>query len=92
MSDYYLVVVDRGGKDLVLAHEGSDINKVYVRIGQMAMSTDIEQIIVHKNSEEYRRYELKRRDVEAANAMYSIDLGGYHGAENLEVLREEQEL
>lgn len=60
MSDYYLVVVDHGSNDLVLAHEGSDINNVYLRIGQMAMSMDIEQIIVYRNSEEYRRYELRK--------------------------------
>lgn len=62
MSEHWLIVVDRGdGKETRIC-ETDDVNKVYLRIGQMVLSLGIEQIIVYFNGEEYRRYELKRAE------------------------------
>jgi len=60
--EHWRIVVDRGdGLDTVI-HEGYDVSQVCIRIGQMALSLDIAQIVVYRNGEEYRRYELKRKE------------------------------
>jgi hypothetical protein len=61
MSDKYhwRVIVDLGDNKETLVHEGVDINMAFLRIGQMALSLGIEQIIILRDAEEYRRYELK---------------------------------
>jgi hypothetical protein len=56
---YWRVVVDRGDNAETLIHESNDIDAVYRRIGQMVLSLGIEQIIVYRDGEEYRRYKLK---------------------------------
>jgi hypothetical protein len=57
-DEYWCIVVDRGDGKETLIHEGNDIDKVYTRIGQMVLSLGIEQIVVYRNGEEYRRYAL----------------------------------
>lgn len=61
-NERWLVVIDRGDGKETRIHEGDDINKVYTRIGQMVLSLGVDQIIVYRNGEEYRRYELKRQN------------------------------
>ena len=60
-NEYWRVIVDRGDNAETLIHESDDIDAVYRRIGQMVLSLGIEQIIVYRNGEEYRCYELKHR-------------------------------
>jgi len=60
--EHWRIVVDRGiGIADTTIYDGYEIDRVFIRIGQMALSLDIEQIVVYRNGEEYRRYELKRR-------------------------------
>jgi hypothetical protein len=65
-SEHWIVCVEYGGyKGCVRAYEGYDIKKAYIRIGQMALSEGIDQIIVYKNCKEYRCYELKPDSIAA---------------------------
>ena len=67
MNEHWLIVVDRGDDKETRICETDDVNKVYLRIGQMVLSLGIEQIIVYRNSEEYRRYELRHKKDEESD-------------------------
>lgn len=55
----WAVYIDRGrGEEPVAGSEDED--KICRRIGRMVLSPDIERIIVYRNGEEYRRYELRQ--------------------------------
>lgn len=64
MKDTWLVCIDRGDGLMTRISEHDDMEHIYRRIGQMVLSTGVEQIVVYRNSEEYRRYELKRNKTE----------------------------
>ena len=67
MRDNWIVSVDRGDGSEMRVTEHDDMEHIYRRIGQIVLSTGMEQIIVYNNGEEYRRYELKHKKTEEEN-------------------------
>ncbi len=62
--EHWRIEVDRGSGLDTTIYDGYEVDRVFIHLGQMVLSLGIEQIVVYRNGEEYRRYELKHASSE----------------------------